>query len=200
MIWPFVAIAFAAMRLVKLRGDASLNSAKLLLVAATEIVPAATLLVTLQFPEWNTRAKRRANWPAVSVTVHIARMAACLLRGHMNHATRTAMYVGQMTDAVSSTLAVAMFPMWGAAETIQVQTGVVACDWIGHYLRTGTTPAYLSPAGGQLPLTVAEVWCRLVYECVWRVLTPAAANAYAMHRIVKSHRRRVVLVEDAHSE
>ena len=201
MIWPFVAIACVAVQLLKLRSDASgLNTAKLLLVAATEIVPAATLLASLQFPEWNTRSKRRANWPALSVTVHIARMVACLARGHTAYASRYSMYLGFCVDVVTSTLSVAMFPMWRTADAVQAQTGVVACDWIGHYLRTGTTPAYLVP--GDAPLTPVEIWCHVVRECVWRVLTPAAVNALVMHRVVQSGRskRRATVVEDAHSE
>ena len=200
MIWPFVAIACVAVQLLKLRSDASLNTAKLLLVAATEIVPAATLLASLQFPEWNTRSKRRANWPALSVTVHIARMVACLARGHTAYASRYSMYLGFCVDVVTSTLSVAMFPMWRTADAVQAQTGVVACDWIGHYLRTGTTPAYLVP--GDAPLTPVEIWCHVVWECVWRVLTPAAVNALVMHRVVQSGRskRRATVVEDAHSE
>ena len=201
MIWPFVAIACVAVQLLKLRSDASgLNTAKLLLVAATEIVPAATLLASLQFPEWNTRSKRRANWPALSVTVHIARMVACLARGHTAYASRYSMYLGSVVDVVSATLSVAMFPMWRTADAVQAQTGVVACDWIGHYLRTGTTPAYLVP--GNSPLTPVEIWCHVVWECVWRVLTPAAVNALVMHRVVQSGRskRRATVVEDAHSE
>ena len=200
MIWPFVAIACVAVQLVKLRSDASLNTAELLLVAATEIAPAATLLASLQFPEWNTRSKRRANWPALSVTVHIARMVACLARGHAAYASRYSMYLGSIVDAVSATISVAMFPMWRTADAVQAQTGVVACDWIGHYLRTGTTPAYLVP--GNSPLTPVEIWCHVVWECVWRVLTPAAVNALVMHRVVQSGRskRRATVVEDAHSE
>ena len=200
MIWPFVAIACVAVQLVKLRSDASLNTAELLLVAATEIAPAATLLASLQFPEWNTRSKRRANWPALSVTVHIARMVACLARGHTAYASRYSMYLGSIVDVVSAIISVAMFPMWRTADAVQAQTGVVACDWIGHYLRTGTTPAYLVP--GNSPLTPVEIWCHVVWECVWRVLTPAAVNALVMHRVVQSGRskRRATVVEDAHSE
>ena len=110
------------------------------------------------------------------------------------------MYLGSIVDVVSAIISVAMFPMWRTADAVQAQTGVVACDWIGHYLRTGTTPAYLVP--GDAPLTPVEIWCHVVWECVWRVLTPAAVNALVMHRVVQSGRskRRATVVEDAHSE
>ena len=102
---------------------------------------------------------------------------------------------------VTSTLSVAMFPMWRTVDAVQAQTGVVA--W---RLDRSPPPARerrrRSLVPGDAPLTPVEIWCHVVRECVWRVLTPAAVNALVMHRVVQSGRskRRATVVEDAHSE
>ena len=168
MIWPFVAIACVAVQLVKLRSDASLNTPSCSWLRLPKLPQRRCSACAVPRVE-HARSKRRAKWPALSLTVHIARMVACLARGH---AVRLgySMYLGSIVGAMVSAIIfkLAMFPMWRTADAVQVQTGVVACDWIGHYLRTGTTPAYLVP--GNSPLTPVEIWCHVVWECVWRVL------------------------------
>jgi len=178
---PFFAFAVIVAQLKQLsvlagKGAAPATSASVVGLVLMEVLPAVAVLISLRCMSPVTR---RRHWPGASVAVHVVRMLLCVFRMHHNYHMRRQLLKGMMLNIASSVLAVGWFPMWASTDVMCTQVGLVLCDWLGHYWGTGTAPAFL--AGGGTSITPGEFWGVVLAEVLWRMLMPAAVNAYVMH-------------------
>ena len=165
-----------------------MSTGYLVRLLTVEIIPSAILVFTLKFLLSSTRARERW-WPEVSLGVHVGRAAACLTRTHLNYYGRRKLFKGMALNIISALTGVLLFPLRSTTKTLVVHAALVVCDWVGHYLSTGTSPAYSLPMPGltahereQSVVTMADAWMAAAMDLVWRVLTPAAVNALIMCR------------------